>query len=303
MSGLVARTGRHQQRYESGCRLIAGYGCSGRNAGGTSEKTVEVLMINSTSGPGLLFPKVVIVGIIDGNKKEVKLNLVVIRYQMKWCLKLTMRMTLRIYYVEAVSRLEFCVKVVCTIYKPVLLLAAKAVYRKAEVEETKIMGVLVLAQSEISIIMTLAVFIAGVGGSLLPSVRSCTRCRAETGKRRRLGELKVGRRSNKYQSLINVMAASKGKAVFLSANDCSSIEKSGANIAEILLKEIESIGPPKVVQVVTTNAAKCKLRASIIEKKYRWILCSGCLPQTLDVTDERYRQMLEFKAFICGQDL
>lgn len=25
MSELVARTGRHQQRYENGCRLIAGY--------------------------------------------------------------------------------------------------------------------------------------------------------------------------------------------------------------------------------------------------------------------------------------
>ncbi|KAK3038944.1 hypothetical protein RJ639_027429 [Escallonia herrerae] len=24
MSGLVARTGRHQQRYEGGCRLVAG---------------------------------------------------------------------------------------------------------------------------------------------------------------------------------------------------------------------------------------------------------------------------------------
>lgn len=28
------------------------------DGGGTSEKIVEVLMINSTGGPGLLFPKV-----------------------------------------------------------------------------------------------------------------------------------------------------------------------------------------------------------------------------------------------------
>ncbi|KAI3667122.1 nudix hydrolase 16, mitochondrial isoform X3 [Cynara cardunculus var. scolymus] len=62
MSELVARTGRHQQRYEAGCRLIAGcipfrFRYSEGSNGNKSEKIVEVLMINSTSGPGLLFPK------------------------------------------------------------------------------------------------------------------------------------------------------------------------------------------------------------------------------------------------------
>ncbi|KAF5446012.1 hypothetical protein F2P56_031677 [Juglans regia] len=62
MCDLVARTGRHQQRYEAGCRLVAG--CipfRHRNSEGSEDanigKIVEVLMINSTSGPGLLFPK------------------------------------------------------------------------------------------------------------------------------------------------------------------------------------------------------------------------------------------------------
>ncbi|XP_009598985.1 nudix hydrolase 16, mitochondrial-like isoform X1 [Nicotiana tomentosiformis] len=62
MSELVARTGRHQQRYEAGYRLIAGcipfrFRNMEENGGETAEKIVEVLMINSTSGPGLLFPK------------------------------------------------------------------------------------------------------------------------------------------------------------------------------------------------------------------------------------------------------
>ncbi|KAF5750288.1 nudix hydrolase 16 mitochondrial-like isoform X1 [Tripterygium wilfordii] len=62
MSELVARTGRHQQRYKDGCRLVAGcipfkYRSSDDNDDGTSEKVVEVLMINSASRPGLLFPK------------------------------------------------------------------------------------------------------------------------------------------------------------------------------------------------------------------------------------------------------
>ncbi|KAK9289367.1 hypothetical protein L1049_007522 [Liquidambar formosana] len=62
MSELVARTGRHQQRYEDGCRLVAGcipfrYRSSVESNGATSEELIEVLMINSMSGPGLLFPK------------------------------------------------------------------------------------------------------------------------------------------------------------------------------------------------------------------------------------------------------
>ncbi|XP_071909377.1 nudix hydrolase 16, mitochondrial isoform X2 [Coffea arabica] len=62
MSELVARTGRHQQRYEDGYRLIAGcipfkYRDSGENGDDTPERILEVLMINSASGPGLLFPK------------------------------------------------------------------------------------------------------------------------------------------------------------------------------------------------------------------------------------------------------
>ncbi|XP_042054801.1 nudix hydrolase 16, mitochondrial-like [Salvia splendens] len=61
MSELVARTGRQQQRYEDGYRLIAG--CipfkfrNSVDGDDSPEKVVEVLMINSTSGPGLLFPK------------------------------------------------------------------------------------------------------------------------------------------------------------------------------------------------------------------------------------------------------
>ncbi|KAL3755160.1 hypothetical protein ACJRO7_002247 [Eucalyptus globulus] len=62
MEGLVARTGRHQQRYKDGFRLVAGcvpfkYRSAVENGNGLCHGDVEVLMINSTSGPGLLFPK------------------------------------------------------------------------------------------------------------------------------------------------------------------------------------------------------------------------------------------------------
>lgn len=63
MCDLVARTGRLQQRYEDGRRLVAG--CipfryrdnNDETSGGEQKRLVEVLMINSQSGPGLLFPK------------------------------------------------------------------------------------------------------------------------------------------------------------------------------------------------------------------------------------------------------
>ncbi|KAG9457358.1 hypothetical protein H6P81_001866 [Aristolochia fimbriata] len=60
MTDLVARTGRHQQRYEDGCRLVAGcipFRYKDDDFSSKSNETVEVLMINSQSGPGLLFPK------------------------------------------------------------------------------------------------------------------------------------------------------------------------------------------------------------------------------------------------------
>ncbi|XP_021774489.1 nudix hydrolase 16, mitochondrial-like [Chenopodium quinoa] len=62
MSDLVARTGRLQQRYNDGCRLVAGcipfrYRNGEDNSNDDSESNIEVLMINSQSGPGLLFPK------------------------------------------------------------------------------------------------------------------------------------------------------------------------------------------------------------------------------------------------------
>ncbi|KAL7259224.1 hypothetical protein ACSBR1_005173 [Camellia fascicularis] len=62
MSDLVARTGRHQQRYEDGCRLVSGcipykYRDSDERSDANLERILEVLMINSPSGPGLLFPK------------------------------------------------------------------------------------------------------------------------------------------------------------------------------------------------------------------------------------------------------
>ncbi|XP_026438026.1 uncharacterized protein LOC113336291 [Papaver somniferum] len=87
----------------------------------------------------------------------------------------------------------------------------------------------------------------------------------------------------KNTSLINIMAVSDGKAMFLSAHDVSGIEKTGENISAILLKAIEEIGPWNVIQVLTDNAANCKLAGEIIEQKYPHIFWSGCLAHTLNL--------------------
>ncbi|XP_066398859.1 nudix hydrolase 16, mitochondrial-like [Miscanthus floridulus] len=63
MCDLVARTGRHLQRYENSRRLVAG--CipfryreiNDEASDDEQKKLVEVLIISSQSGPGLLFPK------------------------------------------------------------------------------------------------------------------------------------------------------------------------------------------------------------------------------------------------------
>ena len=43
------------------------------------------------------------------------------------------------------------------------------------------------------------------------------------------------------------MAISGGKAIFINGHDVSSIEKNGADIAELLLKAIDYVGPSNVV--------------------------------------------------------
>ncbi|KAL7206240.1 hypothetical protein ACSBR2_019031 [Camellia fascicularis] len=87
----------------------------------------------------------------------------------------------------------------------------------------------------------------------------------------------------KNQTLINIMAVSGGKAIFINGHDVSSKEKNATNIADLLFKEIEFVGPSNVVQVVTDNATNCKAAGAIIQRKYSHIFWSGCLAHTLNL--------------------
>jgi hypothetical protein len=62
----------------------------------------------------------------------------------------------------------------------------------------------------------------------------------------------------KHKPLINVLAVNSRSAVFMYAEDFSSVEKTGIAIAEFFIKAIEEIGSSNILQVVTDNAANCK---------------------------------------------
>ena len=83
--------------------------------------------------------------------------------------------------------------------------------------------------------------------------------------------------------LINVLGVSAIGVVFLLTHDYSDKFKTNMNIAELLLKNIETIGPYNVIQVITDNAANCKAARAIIEEKYPNIFWSGCLVYTLNL--------------------
>ena len=87
----------------------------------------------------------------------------------------------------------------------------------------------------------------------------------------------------KGKPLINVLGVSATGAVFLLAHDNSDKFKTGINIAELLLKNIEAIGPYNVIQVITDNVANCKAAGAIIEDKYPNIFWSGCMVHTLNL--------------------
>ncbi|XP_050376339.1 nudix hydrolase 18, mitochondrial-like isoform X1 [Argentina anserina] len=60
MVSLVSRTGRHLQRYEKGCRQVVGcipYRYRQTEQESSSMEDIEVLVISSQKGQGMLFPK------------------------------------------------------------------------------------------------------------------------------------------------------------------------------------------------------------------------------------------------------
>ena len=72
--------------------------------------------------------------------------------------------------------------------------------------------------------------------------------------------------------LINIIATSPKRAMFLKAEDCSGEVKDAQFIDDVIIKSIEQVDPNRVVQVITDNAPVCKVAGLIIEGRYSHLL-------------------------------
>ncbi|KAL4573628.1 hypothetical protein LXL04_020441 [Taraxacum kok-saghyz] len=87
----------------------------------------------------------------------------------------------------------------------------------------------------------------------------------------------------KSEPLINVIAQNSYGATFMYAEAFSGIEKTGVVIAKFIREAIEEIGPSSVLQVVTDNAANCKVAGRESEKVYKHIFWSSCCVHSLNL--------------------
>ncbi|XP_061371038.1 uncharacterized protein LOC133313660 [Gastrolobium bilobum] len=83
--------------------------------------------------------------------------------------------------------------------------------------------------------------------------------------------------------LINFMAVSDGKAMFLKSVDCSGEIKDKNFIFRLLKEVIQEVGEANVVQVITDNAANCKGAGQLIEQEFPSITWTPCVVHTLNL--------------------
>uniref|UniRef100_A0A2N9EEB5 DUF659 domain-containing protein n=1 Tax=Fagus sylvatica TaxID=28930 RepID=A0A2N9EEB5_FAGSY len=83
--------------------------------------------------------------------------------------------------------------------------------------------------------------------------------------------------------LINFMGTSELGPIFLKTIDGTKEYKDRHYIARLLLDAISEVGPHKVVQVITDNAAVMKSTGSIVEAEYSHIFWTPCVVHTLNL--------------------
>jgi hypothetical protein len=98
----------------------------------------------------------------------------------------------------------------------------------------------------------------------------------------------------KRRSLVNVIASSPMGAMFLREEDCSSKVKDSKFIADILISNIEQVGPANVVQVIIDNAFVCEAAGLIIESRYHHIFWSPCIVHNLNLILEEIEAKTEW---------
>ncbi|XP_057502746.1 uncharacterized protein LOC130786472 [Actinidia eriantha] len=87
----------------------------------------------------------------------------------------------------------------------------------------------------------------------------------------------------KRRPLINVMAASSGRAMFLKSIDASGNVKDAEYVASLFIQVIKDLGEANVVHIVTDNASNYKAVERSIEGKYPHIFWTPCVVHSLNL--------------------
>ena len=82
---------------------------------------------------------------------------------------------------------------------------------------------------------------------------------------------------------INIMTVSESGPMFLKVINYEGETKDKHFIADLLINTIQEIGPQKIVQVITDNAAACKVSRHIVEAKFWHIFWTLCVVHTLNL--------------------
>ena len=98
----------------------------------------------------------------------------------------------------------------------------------------------------------------------------------------------------KRRPLVNVIASSPTRVMFLRAKDCFGEVKDSKFIADILIFVIEQVGPANVVQVITDNAPVCKAAGLIVESRYNHIFWTPCIVHNLNLILEEIEATTEW---------
>ncbi|GFZ04851.1 hypothetical protein Acr_17g0004230 [Actinidia rufa] len=101
----------------------------------------------------------------------------------------------------------------------------------------------------------------------------------ETWKKKGVSVVSDGWSDRQLRPLINVMAASSGRAMFVKAIDASGNVKDVEYVASLFIQVIKDLGEANVVQIVTDNASNYK--AAGLSGTKVTLLCIACMAHSL----------------------
>jgi hypothetical protein len=87
----------------------------------------------------------------------------------------------------------------------------------------------------------------------------------------------------KRRPLVNVIASSPTREMFLRAEDCSGEVKDSKFIVDILISVVEQVGTTNVVHVIIDNAPICKVVGLIVEGRHHHIFWTSCIVHNLNL--------------------